>query len=169
MSLTSSLSMAVSASQAVAADLGSASRVANVRRAVALATGTGAGAADLVFSDRRTIAASGTENLDLAGTLVDSFGATITFVKVKGIYIAASAANTNSVVVGAAGTNPWIGLLNATGTVTLRPGAALMAMAGQADATGMGVVAATGDLLKVTNSGSGTGVDYDVVIIGTSA
>lgn len=169
MSLTSSLSMAVSASQAVAADLGSASRVANVRRAVALATGTGAGAADLVFSDRRTIAASGTENLDLAGTLVDSFGATITFVKVKGIYIAASAANTNSVVVGAAGTNPWIGLLNATGTVTLRPGAALMAMAGQSDATGMGVVAATGDLLKVANSGSGTGVDYDVVIIGTSA
>jgi hypothetical protein len=169
MSLTSSLSMAVSASQAVAADLGSASRVASVRRAVALAAGTGAGAADLVFSDRRTIAASGTENLDLAGTLVDSFGATITFVKVKGIYIAASAANTNSVVVGAAGTNPWIGLLNTTGTVTLRPGAALMAMAGQSDATGMGVVAATGDLLKVANSGSGTGVDYDVVIIGTSA
>lgn len=169
MSLTSTLSMAVGATQAVAADLGSASRVANVRRAVALATGTAAGQADLAFSDRRTIAASGTENLDLAGTLVDSFGTTVTFVKVKGIYIAASAANTNSVIVGAAATNPWIGLLNATATVTLRPGAAFMAMAGQADATAMGVVAATGDLLKVANSSSGTGVDYDVVIIGTSA
>lgn len=169
MSLTSSLSMAVSASQAVAADLGSASRVANVRRAVALASGTGAGQSDLVFSDRRTLAASGTENLDLAGVLTDAFGATLTFVKVKGIYVSASSANTNSVVVGAAGTNPWIGLLNAAGTVTLRPGMAFMAMAGQADATGMGVVASTGDLLKVTNGSSGTGVDYDVVIIGTSA
>lgn len=169
MALTSSMSMSAAATQSVAADLGSATRLANVRRAVALATGTGAGQADLAFSDRRTIAASGTENLDLAGTLVDSFGATITFVKVKGIYIAASAANTNSVVVGAAGSNPWVGLLNSTGTVTLRPGMGFMAIAGQADATGMGVVAATGDLLKVANSGGTTGVDYDVVIIGTSA
>jgi len=41
MSLVSSLSIAVGATQSVAADLGSASRVANVRRAVALVSGVG--------------------------------------------------------------------------------------------------------------------------------
>lgn len=169
MSLISSLSMAVGFNQSSAVDLGTASLPVSVRQAVAFASGTAAGKADLVFGDHRTIAASGTENLDLAGSLVDVFGATITFVKVKGIYILASAANTNNVVIGAAGSNPWIGLLNAAGTVTLRPGSAFMAMSGQADATAMGVTAATGDLLKVANSGGTTGVDYDVVIIGTSA
>ncbi|MGW5352207.1 hypothetical protein ACWERV_17060 [Streptomyces sp. NPDC004031] len=169
MSLTSSLSASVGFTQSSALDLGTASLPVSVRAAVQLASGTGAGQADRVFSDRRTLAASGTENLDLAGTLVDAFGATITFVKVKGLYIRADAANTNNVVLGAEGTNPWATLLNSTGTVTLRPGAFFLAAAGAADATGYAVTASTGDLLKVVNSAGGTAVSYDVVVIGTSA
>jgi hypothetical protein len=169
MSLTSSLSAAVGFTQSSALDLGTASLPVSVRAAVQLVSGTGAGQADLVFSDRRSIAASGTEGLDLAGTLTDAFGATLTFVKIKGLYVRADAANTNNVVVGADGTSPWTTLLNSTGTVTLRPGAFFLAAAGSADATGYGVTASTGDILKVANSSSGTAVSYDIVVIGTSA
>lgn len=133
------------------------------------ANGTGAGQANLVFSDTRTLAASGTEDLDLAGTLADAYGATITNVRVKSVAIKADAGNTNNVVVGAAASNAWATLLNSTGTITLRPGAALGVAAGEADATGWAVTAGTGDLLKVANSGGTTGVTYTIVIVGASA
>jgi hypothetical protein len=40
---------------------------------------------------------------------------------------------------------------------------------GTADATAYAVTATTADLLKVANSSSGTGVTYDIAVIGTSA
>lgn len=169
MALTSNLSVAVGFAQTSALDLGTANFPVSVRNAVSLASGTGAGQADLVFSDRRTLAASGTEDLDLAGSLIGAYGNTLTYARIKGLYVAASAANTNNVVIGNAASNAWATLLNATGTVTLRPGAALLAMAGPNDATGYAVTAGTGDLLHVINSASGSSVTYDVVVIGASA
>ncbi|GAA4684543.1 hypothetical protein [Streptomyces youssoufiensis] len=168
MAVTSTLSMAASVLQTKALDLTAAQDNLTFRRAVTLADGTTAGKADRVFHDRRTLAASATEDLDLAGVLLDAFGATITFARVKGLFISAAAANTNSVIVGAA-TNAWSTLLSATGTLTLRPGASVGAMAGPADATAYAVTAATGDLLKVANSGAGSSVTYDIVIVGASA
>ncbi|MDQ5917570.1 MAG: hypothetical protein QG660_681, partial [Pseudomonadota bacterium] len=38
---------------------------------ITLTPGTSSGNADLIFMDTRTLAASATENLDLAGSLVD--------------------------------------------------------------------------------------------------
>lgn len=169
MALTSRLSVAVNAEQTSALDLTTASAPVAWARQVALATGTGAGQADLIFSDTRTLAASDTEDLTLTADLTGAFGATLTFVKVKALAIAAAAGNTNNVVVGAATSNAWATLLNSTGTVTLRPGAFFVAVAGIADATGWAVTASTGDLLKVANSAGSTGVTYDIVVIGTSA
>jgi hypothetical protein len=101
--------------------------------------------------------------------LTDVYGAVITFARIKGLFVAASASNTNNVVIGA-GTNPWATLFTATGTVTLKPGAACGFFAGSGDAVGWPVTAATGDILKVANSGAGsTSVTYDVVIVGCSA
>lgn len=48
------------------------------------------------------LAASASENLDLAGGLTDDFGATLTFTAIKEIIIHASSANTNNVLVGGA-------------------------------------------------------------------
>ncbi|NUS78467.1 MAG: hypothetical protein HOV70_20025 [Streptomyces sp.] len=152
-----------------ALDLGTGKAAQTLSRRMSLANGTAAGQADRVFSDRRTLAASATEDLDLAGVLLDAFGAAITFARIKGLIIAAATANTNNVVVGAAATNPWATLLSATGTVTLRPGAFLAVGTGQADATGYAVTAATADLLKVANSAAGSSVTYDIHIIGASA
>lgn len=133
-----------------------------VKGLLALVTGSGAGLASKLFSDTRTLAASGTENLDLAASLIDAFGQTLTFAHVKAIFVKAHADNVNDVVLGGAGSNPFLGPWGATGTHAVRPGGFVML----ADANGFAVTAATGDLLKVLNGGSGTGVTYDIVIIG---
>ncbi|MFF9199963.1 hypothetical protein ACF09L_32630 [Streptomyces sp. NPDC014779] len=152
-----------------ALDLGAGRAPQSLSRSMALANGTGAGKADRVWSDRRTLAASATEDLDLAGVLLDAFGQAVTFARIKGIVIAAAAGNTNNVVVGNATSNAWSTLLGATGTLTLRPGAFAAVGTGTSDATGYVVTAATGDLLKIANSGAGSSVTYDIHIIGASA
>jgi hypothetical protein len=170
MPLTSNLTVAVSAIQTAALDLGTASAQMSKSYAAALASGTAAGQADRIFHDQRTLSASATEDLDLAGVLTDAFGAALTFVRIKGLIIAAVPGNTNNVIVGNAATNgfvSWVG--GATHTVTVRPGAVLALIAGSADATGYAVTAGTADLLRVGNSGAGTSVTYDVVVIGASA
>lgn len=175
MGLTSRLVAHVTATHtdtAPAADLGTPTAAAvnlSQKRDVSLASGTAAGQGDLLWSDQRTLSASASEDLDLAGVLADAFGSTVTFVRVKGLYVSAAAGNTNSVVVGAASSNAWATLLNAAGTVTLRPGGFFLAGTGVADATGWAVTAGTGDMLTVTNSSSGSSVTYDIVIIGASA
>ncbi|MFB7589376.1 hypothetical protein [Streptomyces sp. NPDC056169] len=169
MPLTASLSVAASATLTSPLDLTTASAPVTVRAATTWQTGTTAGRADRVFSDRRSLVASATEDLDLAGVLLDAFGAAITWARIKGLYIRAADSNVNNVVIGAAATNAWATLLGATGTITLRPGAAIGVTTGAADATAYAVTAGTGDLLKVANSAAGTAVSYDVVIIGASA
>ena len=134
---------------------------------ITLTPGTSSGNADLIFMDKRTISASSTENLDLAGGLVDPLGATLTFVTVKAIYVKASSANTNNVVVGGAGSNTLLGIFSdATDKILVKPGGVFMWVA---PATGATVTTLTGDILLVANSSSGTSVTYDIVIIGTSA
>ena len=141
---------------------------ATTAHGVRLQDGVGAGQADISFHDTRTILASGNEDLDLAGVLVDALGATITAVRIKLIYVRASVGNVTDIVVGNAAANAWATFLSATGTITLRPGASIMAIADETDATGWTVTAGTGDLLRVTNSG-GTDADYDIILVGASA
>ncbi|GAB2731790.1 hypothetical protein [Streptomyces bullii] len=169
MPLSSTLAVAAFTELSQAAGLGTGKVPVGLSRSATLGSGTGAGKADKVYQARRTIAASGTDDLDLAGVLTDAFGASITFARVKGLFIAASAANTNNVVIGNAATNAWATLLNATGTVTLRPGAVLAAIAGSADPTTYGVTASTGDILRLANSAGGSTVTYDICIVGASA
>lgn len=119
---------------------------------------------NLLYSDTRTLAASATENLDLAGGLTDALGATITAAEITTIYISAHASNTNNVVVGNV-TNGFTGFIGATGELTLKPGD--YALLNSKD--GWTVTAGTGDLLKIANSAAGTGVTYSIVIIGRTA
>lgn len=139
--------------------------------AAALQSGVAAGQADKLFHAQRTLGASATDDLDLNGsTFTDAFGAALAFVKVKGLIVAAAVGNTNNVLVGGAASNgfvSWVG--SATDKVVVRPGGVMALFAGQTDATGYAAVAATADLLRVGNSGAGSSVTYDVVIIGTSA
>jgi hypothetical protein len=137
-------------------------------RSLSLVNGVGAGQGDKVWDDIRTIAASGTDDLDLSGSLTDAFGATATFARVKGLFVSADAGNTNNVVVGGAAATQWVGPFGAaTHTVAVRPGGWFGIAC--SDATGWPVVNAASDLLRIANSGAGTGVTYSIVILGASA
>jgi len=131
-----------------------------------LSSGTGAGQADMLWHDRRTIAASDTEDLDLASALTSSFGATLVFATIKELLIVAAAANTNDVQVTRPAANGVPVFLAAGDGLPVAPGGMFHWIA---PGSGADVTAGTGDLLTITNSGAGTTVTYDVVIIGTSA
>lgn len=166
MSLTSRITAQIEATHVGSLDLGSLTAKISAGVALSLSSGTGASQGDLVFSDERALSASGSENLDLAGSLTDAFGATITFAKIKAIMVLADSGNTNDVVIGNAASNGFTGPFGgATHTVAVKPGGvALFAHPG----TGWTVTAGTGDILKVLNSAGTTGVTYKIVILGTS-
>lgn len=147
-------------------DLSTVSSPLSYTKQFAFAQGAGLNASDRIFHDTRTIIASGTDSLDLAGVLVDPFGATITFARIKGILVSAATANVNNVVVGA-GTNAFSTWMTGTNpTVVVRPGGLLFVLA--PDATAYVVTAATADILQIVNSAAGSSVIYDIVIIGAS-
>lgn len=157
----------IDGSYAGANSLGSPAFAFNQLTTLRLGAGTSSGQADLMFADQRTLAASATENLDLAGVLVDPLGATLTFGHVKLIYIKAASTNTNDVCVGGAASNGFFAPFgDATDKVCVKPGA--VALFEIATGVGWAVTATTADILKVTNSAGGTSVKYDVIIAGTS-
>lgn len=131
-----------------------------------LGNGVASEQADVVFSKSYTIAASGTQDIDLAGALVNQIGGAAVFAKVKAILIRARDGNTNNVIVGN-GTNPFVGPFGAGAhTVAVPPGGRFSISAPKA---GWAVTGGSADVLKLANSAGGTSVTVDVVIIGTSA
>lgn len=134
---------------------------------IELGNGTGANLADQMFHDQRTLAASASEDLDLAGVLASPFGATLTFVELRAVLITAASANTNNVRVTRPASNGVPLFLAASDGLDVPPGGAFLWTC-PADGK-VTVTAGTGDLLTVANSSSGSSVTYDVVIIGTSA
>lgn len=170
MTLQSRISVSVTANQSETLDLGSRSSAMTQTYKATLTSGTGAGQADLVFHDKRTLAASATENLDLAGVLTDPLGTALTFARIKAIIVNAAAGNTNDVIVGGDVTNTFFGsFADETDAVRIRPGGVFAMVCGEADATGYPVAAGTGDLLKFTNGAGSTSVEYQVTLIGASA
>jgi hypothetical protein len=167
--LTSKLRVDVSAQQTVPHDLGGAGDSASKNWSVSFTDGAGAGQANVVWSDTRTINASSNDDLDLAGSLTNALGSTV-FAKVKSLTVVAAEGNTNNVVVGGAASNTWIGpFADATDKVVVRPGGVYAISVGDADLNAYAVTAATGDILRIANSGAGTTVTYDIVIIGTAS
>ena len=168
MPLNTALELLLNVDQSLDSGLSAGSVPVHLTERRTLTNGTGANQADLVYHARRTLVASATEDLDLAGVLVGTFPGALAFVRIKLIYVVASSANTNNVILGGASSNAfvnWVGA--ATHTVTVRPGGLLVLAA--PDATAYAVTAATGDLLHVANSAGSTSVTYDIVLIGASA
>lgn len=149
-------------------DLMSGEAPLSLQRGLSLPNGTAAGQADLLWTDRRTIAASGTDDLDLAGSLTDVFGQAVVFARVKAILVLADSGNTNNVVIGAAASAQFVGPFGAnTHTVAVQPGGVAFFLA--PGTTAWAVTATTADLLRIANSGAGTGVTYDIALLGASA
>lgn len=167
MPLTAEARATLSANQTGTNDFGGPRYTPNIDKILQFANGTGANQADILWADTRTLAASATEDLDLAGVLTDAFGATVAAAKVVAILVIADPGNTNDVVIGAA-TQP-IPLFGGTaGTFAVKPGGFFFCAApGTAGQCAVGAGAT--DDLKVANSAGGTAVTYSIAVLARSA
>jgi hypothetical protein len=166
MALTSTITAGIAATQTNILDLVTGSGKISRSTAITLASGTGANQADLIWSDTRTVAASGTDALDLAGSLTTLYGTTLTIVKLKFVLVFAASGNTNNVRVNRPASNGVPLFLAAGDGIDVLPGGFF---AWCAPGAGVTVTAATGDIINVDNSSSGTSVTYDIYVGGTSA
>lgn len=166
MPLTTTARLQLEALYTKASDLSTPEEHLDFIRSIALASGVGADQADKLFNDKRTVAASATDTLDLAAALIDAFGQSLTFVKLKGLIVFAAKANANNVRVARSAVNGVPLFLAAGDAIDILPGGLFVWIAPGAGVT---VTAGTGDLLDIVNSGAGTSVEYDVIIFGTSA
>ena len=165
--LKTSIAFELAAQFASALDLQSIAAPATLKRKFGWTDGATANKANRIWTDRRTLAGSGTENLDLAGGLTDAFGTAITFARVRALIVAAAPGNTNNVIVGGDATSTFLTWVQTEASALIvRPGGLFALIA--PDTTGYAVTATTGDLLMLTNSAGGTDVVYDIAIIGAA-
>lgn len=163
-----SVSVQVSSTHIKSLDVGDATFPISVTQAINLVNGTGSGSADMIFTDTRTITASpNTESLDLAGSLTDAYGATMTFARIKALIVLAATANTANVNVIRPASNGVPLFLAAGDGIPVKPGGGFAWFC--SDATGIAVTAATGDIITFTGSAGTSAVTYTVIIIGASA
>jgi hypothetical protein len=158
------IALSIDLTDASTGDLNAAKSRVDISKTLSLLAGTDAtNKANILFSDTRTVALSANENIDLSGALTDAFGASIVAAEIVAIYIEAAAANVNNVQVTRPASNGFIGpFLAASDGVSIKPGEYALFVS----QSGWAVTAATGDLLNIANSGAGTGVDYNIVIVG---
>lgn len=172
MALSTNLTLKLTATQSGGNDFGGPAFKPSMSKLVALTDGTTADKADILFLDQRAVATGANDDIDLAGSLSDAFGATITMAEVVAIFLInepiSGSANTTNLTIGG-GTNPFLGFLGGT-TPTIgpiKPGGVFMVAAG--DAAGVGTVTAgTADILRITNS-SGATANYQIAIVARSA
>jgi len=164
--LTASIKLILTAALAGNTDLGVNEYNLPFSRTLAFANGDALDKANQIWSDTITIAASTTLDIDLAGGVINALGSTLTFTKIKAIMVSARTANTNNVVIGgdSNGLVNWVGAAN--DLVNVRPGGLFLIAA--PDLTGYAVTAGTGDVLQIANSGAGTSVVFDLVVIGVA-
>jgi hypothetical protein len=166
MALSATIKASIDGQHTNVLDLGAASFPLRLAQSLTLTDGTGASQIDRVFSDTRTLSASANEDLDLSGSLTNVYG-TVTFARIKAIFVVAAAGNTNNVNITRPASNGVPLFLAASDGIAIRPGGIFMWAC--SDATGVAVTAGTGDLINFANSAGSTTVDYSVVIVGASA
>jgi hypothetical protein len=165
MSLDTSINVSVRAALRKSLDLDVAQDPLSFTRTVTLTNGAGANQADQSFHDKRTLAASSSEELDVAGSLSDAFGDTITLARVKVLYVKNLSAG-DKLIIGGAAANALGLFSDASDKLELRPGGIVVITAPDAD----GVAVGSNDKLKLAHSGdTTTNLDYEIVLIGASA
>lgn len=163
--MTLTVRAGVSGDLALSPDIGAAAYHIAESFALAFAPGTANGEVDKAYVDTFSISASGNIAYDLAGALTDAFGLAFTPAEIAAILVYADPTNVNNVVVGG-DTNGVPVFSDKTDSIPVRPGCFfLITMSG----AGVTVTASTGDILKLTNSSSGSAVTGKLIILGRSA
>ena len=135
---------------------------------VTYTAGTGNNQINRRVTKRYTIAGSANQDLDLAASLTDDFGDTITFTKIKELIVSLAAPDgTLKVRVGPQNvTNGWQGPFGGVGASDYVD--VFHHQRFVDPFTGFAVTAGTGDILRIHNPG-GSSVTVDVVIAGLGA
>lgn len=169
MSVAAKLNVSLEFSQTETAVLGqSPSWASSISLVQQFTDGTTANKVDLIYAGERTVASSTNDDIDVAGSLTDQFGNTITMAEIVGIIVINKqkdgTANTTDLTIGG-GSNTLPGFSSAVGTIG--PGGMFIIMT--PDAGGQETVTAgTGDILRIAN-GSGASNTYQITILGRSA
>jgi len=132
-----------------------------------LTNGSGAkDVANLLYHDIRTVTTGANDDLDLYGGLTDSFGATLNFGIIRGIFIhnRNTSDDTDGILTVGGGTNAFASWLGASGDL-IKIGAAGLFINLNPTAAGFAVTSGTGDILRITNTGAGS-IEYQIAIIG---
>lgn len=167
MALTATVALNATASHTRVINLGTGTLPLLYSPSLTLTDGTGNGQADLLVSDTRVLGSGASEALDLAGGLVDIYGAAVQFRRIKVIIIRAGVGNPSVINVGANSTNGWGTMFTAnTDRIRIRPGGLFVMACTEAGA--YAVTPVTGDQLFVQNDGSLGSVSYDLILIGAS-
>ena len=125
-----------------------------IAETLAIANGTAAGQADCYWKDRRTVAGSTTDTIDLTALPLDVYGGADTI----GI------ANARLIYVKNRSTTAALSYAVGAEAVALRPGGVLLWYA-PSNATAPSYSATE---IRVTNAG-GSAVDYDIIVVGVKA
>jgi len=166
--VTGSLQVTISLTSAKSFDLSTPSDVLTSSRKTTITSGTGANQVDQVFHDIRSLASGANEELDLAGSLTNAMGETITFDMVRAIMIY-NPDTASTLIIGGAAANAWEPWAGAAGDkLVVRPGGRIYMEA--PDANGLDVTAATADKLKIEHGAeSSIAIAYEIIIAGAQA
>jgi hypothetical protein len=140
-----------------------------------LTNGTGASQSDKIYILSTTLAGGATLNVDLAGSVTDIYGNTITMARIKVIYLEVTTDTAGGPVLlgghATAAIGNWVtatpDLDTAQPKVRVRNGGCFLLAC--TDATGYAVTATTDDMLTLENESGGTAATYKLVVIGASA
>lgn len=151
---------------------------ANINNQQSYALGAGAAACNEVINIVATIVNGTPLNIDLSAVANDICAQTsINLARLKGLSIkvipagsyasdgTTAGTSATSITVGAAASNPFTGLLNSTGTLTLKNGAQFAV----SDPTAAGMVVSTGVNLKIANNDSGASAVVEITIFGADS
>jgi len=147
------------------ADMGTVRYPAYLKTTFAFANGAGNLQANTLWADTRTVASATPDPIALSGgALLNAFGETITFAKVKVLYIKASDQNGVDITL-----TDDFGLFALTGDgLVVKPGGVALIAAPDASGYALGPTASpvTGTVTVTPGAGSAT---YDIFVVGVAA
>lgn len=130
----------------------------------AIANGEAVDCAEELFHDRRTVAFGVTDSIDVAGSLTNGLGQTVTFTKIKMVLIKAAETNPNNLEI----TMPADGIpMFKTAADAVLLGADDLFLITRRAAAGIAVGAGATDQIDIVNPGGAGSCVYDIYIIGT--
>lgn len=139
----------------------------SIRQSYSFTNGVIAGTNNLIWSDRRTVAAGVTDTIDLnGGGLTDAFGVAVNFASVTGICIfnRETVINTRTLNFRPAAAATFLWTFGAVGnTIAIAPSGAYIQWD---DVVGGHLSPGGADSLSLVNTDGANGVTYDILIIG---